>query len=180
VRVGRRPVRPWRVWRARARGRLLIGDGARLGRPAQLDLADGASLTLAPGAVVEPGLRVSVGPGARVDIGPGAIVAEGCRLVAHAGIEVGEAARLDAEVSIVDLAQEHGDPEVPVRLQGARAAPVRIGPGAHLGRAAGVEAGVTVGRGADVAPHSVVDRDVPAGARVLGVPAREAPEARPG
>ena len=58
-----------------------------------------------------------------------------------------------------------------MRLQAVRAAPVRIGAGAELGRAAGVEAGVSIGAGARVAAHSVVSSDVPAGARVAGVPA---------
>ena len=66
------------------------------------------------------------------------------------------------------------DPETPVRLQPVRGAPVAIGPGAHVGRAAAVEAGVTIGAGADVAAHSVVTRDVAPGARVAGVPARTA------
>jgi acetyltransferase-like isoleucine patch superfamily enzyme len=169
--AGRPPVRPWRVWGARARGRLRVAGDARLARPAQLDLARGATLTLAPGAVVEPGLRVSAGPGARVAVGPGAVVEANCRLVAHAAIEIGEGARLGAEVSVSDLVHDGGDVETPVRLQSVRAAPVRIGPGARLGHAAGVEAGVTIGARAQVAAHSVVSSDVPAGARVAGVPA---------
>ena len=65
------------------------------------------------------------------------------------------------------------DAETPLRsLYPGRAAPVRIEDGAWLCVGAIVLPGVTIGRNALVAAGAVVNRDVPAGTLVAGVPAR--------
>lgn len=50
--------------------------------------------------------------------------------------------------------------------------PIIIGDNVFVGQRAVILGGVTVGDGATIAAHSVVTRDVPAGATVAGVPAR--------
>ena len=66
-------------------------------------------------------------------------------------------------------------PETRERLDAvARPAPVRIGAAAILGTHVVVLPGVTIGAGAHVEHHSVVAKDVPAGASVAGYPARVA------
>ena len=50
---------------------------------------------------------------------------------------------------------------------------VRIGNGAYIGTGACIRQGVTIGEGATVGMGAVVVRDVPAGATVVGNPARE-------
>lgn len=53
-----------------------------------------------------------------------------------------------------------------------RIGPVRIGANAMIGANATILAGVAVGEGAVVSAMSLVNADVPPGARVVGVPAR--------
>ncbi len=54
-----------------------------------------------------------------------------------------------------------------------RVGPIHIEEGAMIGAGSVVLPGVRIGAGARVAANSLVDRDVPEGATVAGVPARE-------
>jgi acetyltransferase-like isoleucine patch superfamily enzyme len=157
--------------RLRARGRLAVQGRPRLGRGVRLDLAPGALLTLGDRSRVGDGCRFHLGHGAAVSIGAGAQLGERCVIAAHERIEVRAGARLGDEVVLIDFDHDTTDVEQPVRLQGLVTAPVVIGERAIVDAAAGVLRGVSVGEGARVGVRAVVTHDVPAGARVEGVPA---------
>jgi acetyltransferase-like isoleucine patch superfamily enzyme len=156
---------------ARLRARRAGARNGALGRGVVLDVAPGARLELGEGCAVGSRSRLHVRAGT-MRIGAGAILGERCTLVAHAGIDIGAGAVLGDEAVVVDFDHRHHDPEVPVRLQGVVGSPVVIGAGARIGARAAIQRGVTIGEGAQIAALSVVTRDVPAGARVGGVPAQ--------
>jgi acetyltransferase-like isoleucine patch superfamily enzyme len=160
--------------RLRAGGRLEVEGRPRLGRRVRLDLAPGALLHLGDGCVIGDGCRLHLATGAVVRIGAGARLGERCVVSCHERVEIGARARLGAEAVVIDFDHDLGDVERPVREQGVVTAPVAIGDDAVVGAAAGVLRGVTVGSGARVDVRAVVTRDVPPGAHVAGVPAREA------
>lgn len=138
-----------------------IGDSSGRRRVFERLLAAGFELPpiLHAAAVVSPWARLGRGTqvlaGAIVNAGAevgddvivntGAIVEHDCRIGAHAHVAPG------------------------ARLAGLAA----VGEGAHVGIGAIVIESVRIGDGALVAAGAVVVRDVPAGARVAGVPARE-------
>ena len=157
--------------RLRARGRLAVEGRPRLGRGVRLDLAAGALLTLGDRSRVGDGCRFHLGHGAAVSIGAGVQLGERCVIAAHERIEVRAGARLGDEVVLIDFDHDTTDVEQPVRLQGLVTSPVVIGERAIVDTAAGVLRGVSVGDGARVGVRAVVTHDVPAGARVEGVPA---------
>jgi acetyltransferase-like isoleucine patch superfamily enzyme len=165
--------------RMRSHGRLTAAGRARLGRGVRFDLAPGAHLALGDGARVGAGCRFHLGAGAAVSIGADARLGERCVIAAHERVEIGAGARLDDEVVLIDFDHDVRDVERPVREQGILTTPVVVGERAHIGAAAGVLRGVTIGAGARVGVRAVVTHDVPPGARAEGVPARvQAPTGR--
>lgn len=107
---------------------------------------------------VELGEDVSINPRGHVDGGA-------------AGVRIGDGARIGAGVQI--FAWDHGmAPDAPIHEQPTRSRGVEIGADVWIGAGVGITDGVKIGDHAVVAMHAVVTRDVPAHAKVAGVPAR--------
>lgn len=86
------------------------------------------------------------------------------------GLEIGDYCSISAGVQIythhtVQWATSLGE-------EGSEHAPTRIGSGVYLGPGTVVQMGVTIGDRAVVGAMSFVNRDIPAGGRAWGVPAR--------
>lgn len=108
----------------------------------------------------------------RLTIGDDTIFGHHCTIAVHELVTIGTDCLIAEMVSIRD--HDHGFTrlDVPMRQQGARTRPVRIGDDVWIGAKATVVSGVTIGDHAIVAAGAVVTSDVPAGAIVGGVPAR--------
>lgn len=156
---------------ARLGGRVRVGGGVslRLGvherRVGTCDIGDGVFLE--DGVVLRcygGALRI----GARTHVGPQSV------LYAHGGITIGEDVLIGPHVRIV--AANHTVPDdlrTRINSQADARAAITIGDDVWLGAGATILAGVAIGRGAVIGAGAVVTRDVPAGARMVGVPARE-------
>jgi acetyltransferase-like isoleucine patch superfamily enzyme len=121
------------------------------------DVAPGARLTIAPDAVIGDGCRFHVHAG-EVVVGPGARLGERCVVAAHERIEIGAGCVLGDGATIIDFEPVDADPERPIREQGVRTAPVRIGDGAIVDHGACVLRGTTVAPGGRIPAHAVADR----------------------
>ncbi|WP_417829788.1 sugar O-acetyltransferase [Thalassospira sp.] len=94
----------------------------------------------------------------------------GCVILDTAAVRIGRHSMLGPNVQIY-CADHHRDPELRKQhLEIAR--PVTIGENVWIGGAAIILPGVTIGDEAIVGAGSVVTRDVPAGATVVGNPAK--------
>jgi len=110
------------------------------------------SAIISPSAVLEESVQILAGAiiNAEAHIGVNSIV--------NAGVVIGHDTLVEPHVHVASGATIGGG--------------VVIGEGAHVGSGATVLEGRTIGRGAVVGSGTVVIRDVPAGATVVGVPAR--------
>ena len=127
-------------------------------------LGEAAQLELHGAMLVYSGGLISVAPGATLSLASG-YANYGLRLECYQSIRIGFDAAIGPEVMIRD-SDNHGVDGKPAT------APVVIGNHVWIGARAVILKGVTIGDGAVIAAGAVVQRDVPAGALVGGVPAR--------
>jgi maltose O-acetyltransferase len=120
------------------------------------------------GALIRPPFHCDYGFNIR--LGAGVFLNFGCVILDVVEVRIGERTQIGPGVQI--LAADH--PREPARratgLEFGR--PVRIGRNVWIGAGALILPGVSVGDDALVGAGSVVTRDVPAGATVMGNPAR--------
>lgn len=87
-------------------------------------------------------------------------------------IEIGDESILADWIYICDFDHRFDDLEMPIRKQGIVKSPVKVGRDVWIGEKATILRGVTIGDGAVIASHALVNRDVPERAIAGGVPAR--------
>lgn len=110
------------------------------------------------------------GYGFNIRLGASVYVNAGCIILDSAPVTIGDHSMLGPDVQIY-CAEHHKDRAL--RRAGLEIAkPVTIGKEVWIGGSAILLAGVTIGDGAIVGAGSVVTRDVPEGATVVGNPAR--------
>lgn len=104
--------------------------------------------------------------GSRTSINEGAII--GC----SNSVVIGSDCMIAPRVYILDVDHEFGSRQVPIAGQGYRTAPVTIGDDVWIGAYAVVLKGVSIGQGAIIGAHSLVNCDVPPYAIFAGSPAK--------
>ena len=117
--------------------------------------------------------------GTFVEVQRGALVGADCKIQSHAfvcdGVTIGDGVFVGHGVMFVNDKTPHvlnrrGKPQTEADWE---LLPIAVGDRASIGSGALILGGVTIGEGALVGAGAVVTRDVPAGATVAGVPARE-------
>lgn len=104
-----------------------------------------------------------------IELHDGACVGDRANLYSLDRITIGEGAVVAQEAYLCTGTHDFQDPTLPLVT-----APIMVGRRAFIGARAFVLPGVTIGEAAVVGACSVVTRDVPVGARVMGNPARVA------
>lgn len=146
-----------------------IGRGTRFGRGVRCAAAPNAQIVL--GREVEIGARTTLTafPSASLIVGDRVFVSGACTIAAAGHVSVGEESLIAEMVSIRD--HDH-DPAFPPRSGRTLRGDVRIGSRVWVGAKATVVRGVVIGDDVVVGAHALVNRYVPPGTLVVGVPAK--------
>lgn len=107
-----------------------------------------------------------------VSLGDRVYVGPYCFLGSYATLQIGTDTIIGA-YSYLITANHLAEPGMPVQDQGYAAAPIRIGRDVWIGCHVVVLPGVTIGDYAVIGAGAVVNRDVPAGEKWAGVPAKK-------
>lgn len=161
----------------------IIGDDSAISAYSN----DAVELVNGLGSVGDTALRASIyykfkklGYGFRQVIHPAAIIAsdcilgEGVQVMAGAVVNTGTRIAEDSIINtgaVVDHDCSIGS-HVHIAPGATLSGGVQVGDGSHIGTGATVIQGVSIGRNALVGAGAVVLRDVPPGAKVVGVPAK--------
>ncbi len=150
--------------------RAILGAGS--------DIRAGFKLRLAPDAQFQTGdncildYDTTIECSGALNIGKRVIFGHHCTIGCKEFIEIGDDCLLAEMVSIRDHDHNFARTDIPIRAQGATAAPVVIGRDVWLGAKVTILKGVTIGDGAIIGANAVVTRDIPALAIAVGIPAR--------
>lgn len=108
----------------------------------------------------------------KLNIGNNVLIGQNLHLTLANCIDIEDDVVCTGRVTITDISHNTDDSTLPVLSQGIITKPVRICKGAFLGVNVVVLPGVTIGKHAIVGSSSVVTKDVPNYATVVGAPAR--------
>ncbi len=122
-----------------------------------------------PGSVIRPPFFCDYGYNIR--IGRGVFLNFNCVLLDVTSIEIGDQTQIGPAVQI--YAADHPRDPVARRANLESGRPVRIGANVWIGGGAIILPGITIGDDAIIGAGSIVTRDVPRGATVVGNPARQ-------
>ncbi len=148
--VGRR-ARVWGHPKVVNRGRLLIGDRARL------------VSTIAT-------LEISVGTDGILEIGNNVFINYGCSIAATQRVHIGSDCAIGTYCIMMDNDFHRLEPER--RFELPESAPIVLQDNVWLGARVIVLRGVTIGAGSAIGAGSVVTHDIPARSLAAGIPAR--------
>jgi acetyltransferase-like isoleucine patch superfamily enzyme len=160
-------LRGW-MYRDRTDGKQLrIGRGVEFVGRGNIHL--GADVTLYGGSYLNangPQGCIRIGDRTRIDLN--------CVFYGQGGLHIGAGCAIAAGVIIYTQSNQYRhDPEATVLEQPVKYAPVKVGDDVWIGAGAILLPGISVGKHAVIGAGAVVTRDVPNGAVVGGVPAKE-------
>ena len=151
---------------------LLVGLGSfgltHAGDTSVIKVRPGAELHIGGRVALQRGVRIVV-DGGRLSIGASNVNGLGTKILCAESVTIGSGCTFSWEVQVLD----NDFHAITVDgVQQPKTAPVVIGDRVWVGTRAVILKGVTIGDGAIVAAGAVVNKDVPAGAIVAGIPAK--------
>lgn len=137
-----------------------------------LNIADKAKFELNSKSSIGRFSEITVSNNASLNIGTGVFIGERANIRARASISIGNDCRIAQGVSIISGQYGYIKKDKLIKEQGFESNEIRIGSDVWLGTGSIVLMGITIGKGAIVGAGSVVTKDIPEYAIVVGNPAK--------
>ncbi len=109
--------------------------------------------------------------GGKIVMGSNIYCNRNVKIVCYESIEIGNDCLIGDSVHIYDQDHNFSDLNVPIHKQGYTTKPIKIGHNVWIGAKATILKGVTIGDGAIIGANSLVAKDIPPNAIVVGNPA---------
>ncbi|MGQ0656507.1 MAG: acyltransferase [Chromatiales bacterium] len=139
-----------------------------------------AGISIGEGSFVRSYAMINAGPPEGfVHIGRNSGVGQGTILYGNGGLTIGDNVMIAGQCFVVASSHNFSDLAQPISEQGFYARGITIEDNVWIGAGAKILDGVRIGKGAVVGANAVVNRPVPEGARVGGVPAKPLPFRNP-
>lgn len=160
---------------------IVIGDNTFLDPAVEIcmehEIGDGRGVFIGDNCVIYPRNRLVLGDlnanrDANIVLGNNVLINAGGYISGEGGLEIGNFVLIGPNVNILSAGHEFGDCDKPIQKQGLTYGKIKIEDDAWIGAGSVVLQGLTIGRGAVVGAGSVVTRNVPPYAIVIGNPAR--------
>lgn len=166
-------------WQTLQRAQMLGALRRRLRHPVPASTQFDGGLRIVGSGDIELGEYCRFGPAVlletrqagRIILGNHVRLNQGCVVVAHRLVSIGDDSLVGEYASIRDANHSIHAGQL-IRLQRHEGAAVRIGRDVWIGRGACILPGVNIGDGAVIGANSIVTHDVPAGAVAVGSPAK--------
>lgn len=129
------------------------------------------TIEIGAGSFLGAHISLAVAEGGRLVLGRHVSINQGTILSARQSLAIGEGTRIGDYCSIRD-SDHRLAPGLTILESGFVTRPVAIGRNVWIGRQVTIMPGVTIGDDAVIGAHSLVNKDVPAGAIAFGTPAR--------
>jgi acetyltransferase-like isoleucine patch superfamily enzyme len=135
-----------------------------------INIHPGGRLEMGSSNWFEKGFTLAV-VGGTLSVGNNVYFNRNVKVVCYESVEIGDDCLLGDAVHIYDQDHNFADFHAPIRTQGYMTKPVKIGNNVWIGAKVTILKGVTIGNGAIVGANSLVAKDVPPNAIVVGNPA---------
>lgn len=150
-----------------------VGDGVQFVGSLEFDPDFRSLLVVNVGRDVVFYSRISIRGRGRLTIGDGCSINCGVIFGLTCDLTLGRHVMIADNVSFRTGDHAYSDLAVPMMLQGERSQPIVVGDDVWIGANATILRGVVIGRGAIIAAHAVVSKDVQPYEIVGGVPAKK-------
>lgn len=150
-----------------------VGDGVRFVGTPEFDPDFSELLVVSLGHAVVFYPRTSIRGRGLLTIGDGCSINSGVIFGMTCDLTIGSHVMVADNVSFRTADHAYSDLAVPMMLQGERSLPIVVGDDVWIGANATILRGVVIGRGAIIAAHAVVSKDVQPYEIVGGVPAKK-------